>query len=208
VIVTVVDEAPEGLRERKKAKTRRALEDAALELFAAQGFDRTTVEQIAEACEVSPRTFFRYFATKEDVLFGDATEKFAALVATLEARPADEAPLRSLRAAALTMAEQSEGERERLKARAEVVAATPALRARGSERQDDWNDVAVNLLARRRGRAPRAGVPPFEIRLVVAAAIAAMRAARQAWVEEPKADLVQLIEDAFDQLAAGFSNTR
>jgi AcrR family transcriptional regulator len=189
----------EGLRERKKAKTRRALEDAALHLFRRQGFDHTTVEQIADACDVSPRTFFRYFATKEDVLFGDSAEKHAAFEAALEARPLDEPPLRSLRAAALELCGTIGGDRERRKVRAEIIAATPVLRARGSERQDDWNDAATQILVRR-------GAPgsPLTIRLVVAASNAAMRAAVQTWLQDETTELGALIQDAFDQLAAGF----
>jgi AcrR family transcriptional regulator len=189
----------EGLRERKKAKTRRALEDAALHLFRRQGFDHTTVEQVADACDVSPRTFFRYFATKEDVLFGDSAEKHAAFEAALEARPLDEPPLRSLRAAALELCATIDGDRERRKVRAEIIAATPVLRARGSERQDDWNDAATQILVRR--GAPG---PPLTIRLVVAASNAAMRAAVQTWLEDETTELGALIGDAFDQLAAGF----
>jgi AcrR family transcriptional regulator len=199
------DQALESLRERKKAKTRRALVDAAVELFLEHGFERTTVEQIAEACEVSPRTFFRYFATKEDVLFADASERLDAFIAALEARPADESPLRSLRAASLTLVDRYEGQREHRKALAEIVAATPSLRARGSERQDNWNDAAVQLLTQRQPRTRRAA-SPLDIRLVVAAAMAGTRAALQAWLDEPKADLGALIAEVFDRLAAGLDD--
>ena len=88
-----------GLRERKKARTREALHDAAMDLFSREGFDGTTVEEIADACEVSPRTFFRYFPTKEDVLFGDSEQRSTALIETLAAQPLDLAPLDAIHAA-------------------------------------------------------------------------------------------------------------
>jgi AcrR family transcriptional regulator len=200
--VTATDAVAEGLRERKKAKTRQALEDAALDLFARQGFDRTTVEQIADACDVSPRTFFRYFPTKEDVLFGDATEKLQLLVGALEQRPQGEPPLRSLRAALLAIATTYEEERPLRKVRAEIVAATPMLRARGAERQDDWNDVAVEVLLRRNEQAG-APIDPFAVRLAVAASSAAARAAFATWLDEEHSELRTLLERGFDQLAAG-----
>jgi AcrR family transcriptional regulator len=194
----------EGLRERKKAKTRHALEDAAIALFQRQGFERTTVEQIADACEVSPRTFFRYFASKEEVLFGDSADKLQQIVAVLEHRPAGEAPLESMRAATLSLVDVYEGERDRRKVIAEIVAATPMLRAHGSERQDEWNDLAVDILMRSRGGAGAPGA--FEVRLAVAAATGAVKAAIQTWLEDASTDLRDLIERAFDQLAAGLAH--
>src|SRR6185436_19584699 len=92
-----------GLRERKKARTRGALQEAAMDRFARQGFDGTTVEEIAEACEVSPRTFFRYFPTKEDVLFADGEVRRERLLAVIAESPIEEPAFVALRAAMRTL---------------------------------------------------------------------------------------------------------
>src|SRR5436309_10581986 len=86
-----------GLRERKKAKTRAAIQEHALRLFREQGYDATTVEQIAAAAEVSPSTFFRYFPTKEDVVLYDAFDPL--IFAAFEAQPAALGPIQALRGA-------------------------------------------------------------------------------------------------------------
>src|SRR5882762_9619482 len=76
-----------GLRERKKQKTRDTIARVALELFAERGYEQTTIADIAEAAEVSPRTIFAYFPSKEDILFCDLPEVYARLAQALEQRP-------------------------------------------------------------------------------------------------------------------------
>ncbi|MEV5309297.1 MULTISPECIES: TetR family transcriptional regulator [unclassified Streptomyces] len=90
-----------GLRERKKQRTRDALLRAALELFTTQGYERTTVDEIAAAVDVSQRTFFRYFAGKEDAALAAQRLAVAHFVAALRARPAGEPPLEAMRRAVL-----------------------------------------------------------------------------------------------------------
>jgi len=86
-----------GLRERKKAKTHEAIQAAALRLFRSQGYEATTVEQIAEAAEVSPSTFFRYFPTKEDVVIHDALDPL--FFAAFREQPPELSPIQAMRAA-------------------------------------------------------------------------------------------------------------
>jgi AcrR family transcriptional regulator len=118
-----------GLRERKKAKTHLAIQEAALRLFRAQGYEATTVEQIAAAAEVSPSTYFRYFPTKEDVVIHDALDPL--LFASFAEQPAELSPIQALRASmaavfgALTPEELAfEYERQ------ELILGVPELRAR------------------------------------------------------------------------------
>src|ERR1700704_1597179 len=82
---------PDGLRERKKARTRASIREHALRLFRENGYQRTTVEQIAAAAEVSPSTFFRYFPTKEDIILQDDMD--TRMIEAMEQQPADLSPL-------------------------------------------------------------------------------------------------------------------
>jgi AcrR family transcriptional regulator len=191
-----------GLRERKKLKTREALESAALELFDRQGFEHTTVEEIAEACDVSPRTFFRYFPSKEAVLLGDADEKREELVTRLRARPGDEAPLRSIRESMIDTLAGLEHDRDRMLVQSRIMAESPALQSHKIQLQQSWDEALLDaLLAREGARAARPS--RFDLRLVASTAIAAMRAAVETWLEEG-GDLVVRVDDAFAALARGF----
>jgi len=193
-----------GLRERKKARTREALQEAAMERFSRQGFDGTTVEEIAEACEVSPRTFFRYFPTKEDVLFADGEARRERLLAVIAERPVDEPAFGALRAAMRTLTADYRDDRDALVTRFQIVAASPHLQAYKAEHQHGWEADVADVLERR-ALAQRAPVARDELQLVTAVATAALRVALDAWVADPSApDLGVLLDAAFARLAAGF----
>ncbi len=105
-----------SLRQRHADRTRRALVSAALELFAERGFAATTIDEIAARADVAPRTFFRYFATKEAVVYHDAGEVVGQVRGRLLARPTGEAPHRSLLSVLIEVGDQlaADGERMRL----------------------------------------------------------------------------------------------
>ena len=193
-----------GLRERKKLQTREALEGAALDLFDRQGFERTTIEEIAYACDVSPRTFFRYFANKEAVLFLDADEKRAELVARLMARPAGEPPLQSIRAGVTDTVAALELDRERVRTRSRIMAASPTLQNHRIQIEQSWDDALLDALLARRKRS--AGGPTrFELRLVASTATAALRAALATWLDEG-GSLVKRVDAAFAAISRGLGD--
>ena len=205
---TAVGHSSVGLRERKKARTREALQDAAMERFSRQGFDGTTVEEIAEACEVSPRTFFRYFPTKEDVLFADAAVRRERLLAVIAERPAEEPAFVALCAAMRTLTDDYRDDRDALVSRFQIVAASPHLQAYKAEHQHGWEAAVVDVL-QGRALARHETVARDELQLVTAVTTAALRVALDAWVADPSApDLGVLLDDAFALLAAGFDPAR
>lgn len=190
-----------GLRERKKENTRAALVRSALRQFAKRGFEHVTVEDIAGACDVSPRTFFRYFASKEDVLFADSDIQRARLLDVLASQPPDVPPLRALQAAVLTVAGDYEDRREAILLRHRIVAATPSLRTRVSERLQGWESTVLDEL-RRTGRA--GAMPDIDLRLTVAAVTTALRVSTEVWVESGgDGDLPALFNTTLDRLRAG-----
>jgi AcrR family transcriptional regulator len=196
--------ATAGLRERKKEKTRQALVRSALRQFSRRGFEHVTVEEIADACDVSPRTFFRYFASKEDVLFADADEQRAHLMAVLGAQSPDVPPLRALQAAVLQVAADYEGRRDIVLLRQRIVADTPSLRSRVAERHHCWESAVTGEL-RRSGRAE--GMSELRLRLSVAAATTALRVATELWSEAGgEGDLRALLASAFEDLRVGLEH--
>lgn len=189
-----------GLRERKKAETRRRTEAAALELFTKSGFDGTTVEAIAAEADISPRTFFHYFDTKEDVLLADYSARLKRIVDQLTQRPAAEAPWLALRESFMVVAEDFDAEREPLVRRFMVMAGSPSVYARSLALQSGWEDAVARALAERTGVDPE----DLEPRLMAASALAAMQASQRRWMATgQKVHLPELVAACFDQLAAG-----
>src|SRR5258708_24701856 len=118
-----------GLRERKKARTRAAIREHALRLFREQGYDATTVEQIAEAAEVSPSTFFRYFPTKEDAVLQDDMDLL--WMDIFQPQPAELGPIAAMRAAVRTAFDGlGAGELAQLQQTMEMAMAVPPAPAR------------------------------------------------------------------------------
>jgi AcrR family transcriptional regulator len=140
-----------GLRERKKAKTRASIQAHALRLFAKQGYHATTVEQIADAAEVSPSTFFRYFPTKEDVVLYDQFDP--QLIEAFLAQPAELAPVAAVRRAMRLVFEQAPAEETaREFQRHELARSVPELRARMLDGFVSGLELFSAALAQRTGR--------------------------------------------------------
>jgi AcrR family transcriptional regulator len=142
---------PIGLRERKKARTRAAIREHALRLFREHGYGATTVEQIAEAAEVSPATFYRYFPTKEDVVLQDDFDVLA--MDAFEAQPPTLSPIAAVRAAMTEMlASLTPEELDRFRESTELTLAIPEVRARALDEFSRTIQVMAEAVARRAGR--------------------------------------------------------
>jgi AcrR family transcriptional regulator len=162
----------EGLRERKRAHSRATTVDMAMQLFAERGFDAVTVADICAAAEIAPRTFFRYFPTKEDVLAEPARQMAGRLTDALAAAPAELDDVDALRRALRELGEYVVADRTRMAVffrvagAASAVRANPFLHLSGRERQ-----LTEELLRRRR----RTGPADWRTRLMVARALSAFR---------------------------------
>jgi TetR/AcrR family transcriptional regulator, regulator of mycofactocin system len=199
--VATIQEAPTR-RERKKLETRQALEHAALRLFAEQGYEQTTVEDIAEAADVAVRTFFRYFSSKQDVLFGDVvTDRVGRLRTELSARPASETPIEALTKVMDGLDFSSAEEAEQILARMDLLRHQPSLMARYLALIDQMRLAVVEFVAARTGLDPR--VDPYPL-LVAGACAVSWDTSLSLWVESGGAlSLRELRNAAFAALSAG-----
>jgi AcrR family transcriptional regulator len=187
-----------GLRERKKAKTRAAIQQHALRLFHEQGYDATTVEQIADAADVSHTTFFRYFPTKEDVVLSDDYDPL--IIEAFHAQPPDMDPIPALRAAlravfqGIPVAELAE-----FRERQTLALAVPQLRAAALNQLSQTMQLIAEAVARRAGRDPE----DLAVRALAGAVLGVLIAVQFHWAKHPEVDVFASIDEALAQLEAG-----
>jgi len=166
------------LRQRKRQQTRERLTRVAMALFLDRGFEATTLDDIAAAADVSRRSFFHYFASKEDVVFAWQEESTAALIAAVAARPANESMLAAAENAIAAMVGQLEpGE---ALAMARLKRDNPALQARDQVKYDKLERALAEALSKRAGHKRK----KLEAQLVAMIATGAMRIGGELWAAE------------------------
>lgn len=184
-----------GRRARKKAETRDALIASAYALFRAHGFGATTMDEVAEHAGVSRRTAFRYFPTKEALVFPHRAERLARFTELL-APHEGERPFDAVRRACLAFARDYEQQRDQLLAQYEILMSEPALRGRELELDREYEDVLAQTLGR--GRSTR------RARVWAGAILGAIQSVLREWLEAgAEGDLVRLGREAFTMLEAG-----
>lgn len=187
-----------GLRERKKAKTRAAIQRHALRLFREQGYTATTVEQIADAAEISPSTFFRYFPTKEDVVLYDAFDPI--LFAEFEAQPEELSPIEAIRnAIRAVFSGLSPEEIAEQRERGMLTLSAPEVRMRMLDEVLTASQALAELVAKRVGRR----ADDVAVRTFVGAVIGAVMGAVLASGSDPKVDYLALMDSSLAYLEAG-----
>ena len=190
-----------GLRQRKKVATRLRLHQAALQLVAAHGIERVSVDDIADSADVSPRTFFNYFSSKEEAIIGldpDAADRLA--VAFLQ-RPADESPVQALRAVLLEQAREMAQETEVWPLRLQVIGAHPALAGRLMADFGRSELALAAAVAERTGTRVDVDVYPTLLAAVQASVI---RASLHRWQAGSfTASLAALVDESWDVVVAG-----
>ncbi len=187
-----------GLRERKKLKTRTAIQREAMRLFLDKGFEATTIEEIAEAAEISPSTFFNYFPTKEDVVFQDELDPL--ILAAFNAQPENTNPIRAIRNAMKTVFGRLTPEQDTVvRQRVALMSSTPELRAAMLNQFAELVDQIAQLIA---GRTARPATD-FALRNLAGALLGVMMSALLTTAADPKADLLEVADRAMAHLEEG-----
>ncbi|MDE1991531.1 MAG: TetR family transcriptional regulator [Rhizobiaceae bacterium] len=190
-------EVKEGRRERKRRQTRERIEAAALALFLERGFDRTTIEDITEAADVSKRSFFDYFPSKEEVVFAWQDNFSNELADAIAARPKDE-PIVEVIEGALTSALLTASADPQRLAIGALIRDTPALCARDQLKYAKLEQKLTEVLYARSGGGED---ERFRLRLLSAIVVSAMRIGGERWNEGPRdVPLQDFARGIFDEL--------
>jgi AcrR family transcriptional regulator len=189
---------PDGLRERKKARTRASIREHALRLFREQGYHATTVEKIAEAAEISPSTFFRYFPTKEDLVLQDDMD--TRLIEALERQPAGLSALAAVRAAVReAFASYNAADLDMIRETTRLTMTVPEVRARAVDEFTRTIGLISQALAKRAGRS----ADDLNVRVMAGAIIGVIMAITIPW-EDGWADR-QTMEESFQRIEQGLA---
>ena len=188
---------------RKPVTSRADLEHVAFDLFDRQGFERTTVDDIARAAGIGRRTFFRYFPSKNDVPWGNFDNELERMRLQLKALPPQMPLMEAIRVAIVdfnTFAPEQIGLHRR---RMRLILQTPALQAHSTLRYAAWRQVIGEFAGERTGQRPDALAP----RTIGYVALGVAIAAYEQWLETDEADLSELMDSAMRQLAAAFGDS-
>jgi AcrR family transcriptional regulator len=186
-----------GLRDRKKVRVRQALADAAMQLFEARGFDAVTVDEIAAAADVSRRTFFRYFPTKEAAVFARREDQLATFRVHLMESTAD-APFDVMRGALLSLIDDYHEQREHILRGQRVIRSAPSLMTHDVEVDRAFEAVIVEYLAQ---NSRRTVADRRRARMLAAMMVGAVRVVIEEWGEKNgEPDLKKLAQEALELL--------
>ena len=182
---------------RPPATSRTALERVALELFSTQGFAETTVDEIADAAGIARRTLFRYYPSKNDLVWGDFDARLADLESWLAAAPADQPLVETLRDAVVRFNALAPDEVASHRQRMSLILYVPALQAHSTLRYARWRAVVAGFAARRLRRSDDELWPQLVGHVALGAAVAAY----ERWLVDESEDLPALLSAAFDAVA-------
>ena len=189
-----------GRRGRPRATSRRELEAIAVRLFAEQGFEATTIEQVTAEAGVSERTFFRYFTTKASVLWADFDTEVSAIRAALAVVPDDVPMMDAIRGAVVAANHYRAEDVPEMRQRMSLIATEPALSFGAGEHYADWERAISEFAARRLGQ-PAESLYCLAIGRTV---LAACRAAYDRWSDRADNDLPSYLDAVLAALASGF----
>src|SRR6266700_450048 len=182
---------------RRRATSRAELEQAAFALFAARGFDATTVDEIAAAAGIGRRTFFRYFPSKNDIPWGEFEGELDRMRVRLKACPPEVPLMDAIRIALIDFNRVAPAQVPLHRRRMELILRVPTLFAHSTLRFTAWRAVAAEFVAERTGRRPDDLAPQTSAHAVLGVALAAY----EHWLDDPASDLGALLDDAMRQLA-------